>query len=297
MSNLNKKKPRVAVLLAAWNGMQWIEQQVKSILKQERVQADIYINVDISDDGTYQWCCKLANRTPNIYVLEYGERYGCAAKNFYTLIKKVDLTNYDYISFCDQDDIWYSDKLHKSITTILNKNIDAYSSDVIAFWPDNRRVYIKKSYPQKKFDHYFESAGPGCTYVLVSTSMQKFKEFLIDNWKQVNNFESHDWLIYAFFRIKQLKWHIDNCPSMEYRQHEHNQVGTNHGMKAYVYRSNKIKSKWYRNEVNKIYYMLFKYSKDHFSLSTSFLLKNSRKLRRKPRDVLILFFFIIFRIF
>jgi hypothetical protein len=34
MRNLNKKKPRVAVLLAAWNGMQWIEQQVESILKQ-----------------------------------------------------------------------------------------------------------------------------------------------------------------------------------------------------------------------------------------------------------------------
>ncbi|MBO98493.1 MAG: glycosyl transferase, partial [Flavobacteriales bacterium] len=55
MRNLNKKNPRVAVLLAAWNGMQWIEQQVESILKQKGVQADIYINVDISDDGTYQW--------------------------------------------------------------------------------------------------------------------------------------------------------------------------------------------------------------------------------------------------
>ncbi len=53
-------------------------------------------------------------------------------KNFYTLIKKVNLTSYDYISFSDQDDIWNSDKLHKSITAILNKNVHAYSSDVIA---------------------------------------------------------------------------------------------------------------------------------------------------------------------
>ncbi len=63
--------------------------------------------------------------------------------------------------------------------------------------------------------------------------MQKFKEFLIVNWNQVNEFESHDWLIYAFFRTKKLKWFIDDRPSMQYRQHENNQVGVNHGVKAY----------------------------------------------------------------
>ncbi len=69
-------------MLAAYNGMQWIEQQVESILKQEGVQIDIYINVDISNDDTYQWCCKLANGAPNIFILGYGEIWLRSKKTF-----------------------------------------------------------------------------------------------------------------------------------------------------------------------------------------------------------------------
>ena len=47
------KLPKIAVLLAAYNGEYWIMDQINSILKQNNVQVDIFVSIDLSSDGTY----------------------------------------------------------------------------------------------------------------------------------------------------------------------------------------------------------------------------------------------------
>ncbi|MDE1554882.1 MULTISPECIES: glycosyltransferase [Comamonas] len=44
--------PKIAVLLAAYNGEKYIEQQIASILSQECVHVDIFISLDKSTDKT-----------------------------------------------------------------------------------------------------------------------------------------------------------------------------------------------------------------------------------------------------
>jgi len=168
---------------------------------------------------------------------------------------------------------------------------------VTAFWSDGRERLVKKSFPQKKFDYYFEAAGPGCTYVFKQQAIQKFKKFLIKNWTKVNLVELHDWMIYAYFRSQRMKWKIDDKPLMRYRQHDHNQFGLNYGLKAYLGRFFKIRTRWYRNEVQKVTDLLNRACEKDFSLKKSFLIKNFWNLRRRPRDAIILLFVIIFQIF
>ncbi len=43
---------KIAVLLAAYNGMEWIEEQIASILSQKGVSIKIFISVDLSSDRT-----------------------------------------------------------------------------------------------------------------------------------------------------------------------------------------------------------------------------------------------------
>ncbi|HBN14018.1 MAG TPA: glycosyl transferase, partial [Pseudohongiella sp.] len=43
---------RVAVLLAAYNGMQWLPEQLDSILSQVGVDVTVYVSTDRSSDGT-----------------------------------------------------------------------------------------------------------------------------------------------------------------------------------------------------------------------------------------------------
>ena len=53
----NKKVPSIAVLLSAFNGIRWIESQIKTILAQKNVSIEIFISIDISIDKTYELCC------------------------------------------------------------------------------------------------------------------------------------------------------------------------------------------------------------------------------------------------
>lgn len=289
--------PSVAVLLTAFNGIKWIREQIESIFNQKDVDIKIYISVDLSNDGTYEWCKQLALKNSNVNILPYGNHFGGAAKNFYRLIKEVDFSKYDYISLADHDDIWLPQKISRAIKIINVKKLDGYSSNVIAFWQDGRKQFIKKSYPQNKFDYYFESAGPGCTFLLKQQSLKKFKDFLIKNWTLVNDVKLHDWMIYAFFRELSMVWYIDDIPSMYYRQHTNNQIGANFNLRSYFSRFKKIKNKWARNEVQKIINLLKPYSKNRISLNYFFLIINFNKLRRRYRDRLFLLFINLIRLF
>lgn len=293
---------KVAVLLAVYNGKKWIDEQLESILNQENVNVDIYISIDKSTDGSYEYIVSNYNKN-NIYILPYGERYGSAGKNFYRLVRDVNFSEYDFVSFADQDDIWHTDKLATAISTIDLKSIDAYSSNVIAFWEDGQSVVIDKAQPQLSYDYFFEAAGPGCTYVFNNPLAQAFKDF-INNRAPDELAELHDWLLYAFARANGYKWYIDPKPGMLYRQHESNQVGANNSLKMWIKRIQLIRSGWYRGEVTKLI-KLFCNSTDLKNLITdSKSFKNNYKLsrlidqlRRRQRDRVILYLSFLINIF
>jgi len=294
INNFQKNKDKkVAVLLAAYNGKKFIKEQLFSILNQRDVKIKIFISVDLSTDGTYEYCKNFEKENNSIVVLPYGETFNCAAKNFFNLINKVNFEEFDFLSLSDQDDIWDESKTCHAINQMEKYNYDGFSSDVITFGINHKQKYLKKSWPQKKYDFLYESAGPGCTYVFKVEAFKKFKEFLIKNWNLVNDLAFHDWIIYAYFRNANLKWKIDNQPLLKYRQHNNNEFGSNSNFDAYKKRFLLIKNKWYRNEVNKIKNLLNLYIKTDYW----FRIKNFFELRRSPRDVIIFFLISFFGFF
>ena len=225
----DKCLPKVAVLLAAYNGQRWLAEQIRSVLSQKDVEVKIFISLDVSDDASLAICEQFQKNDKRIILQQYGRRFGSAASNFFFLIENVNVAQFEYIAFCDQDDVWFEEKILRA-SSILSKNkFHGYSSDVIAFWPNGAKKYVKKSYKQKKYDFYFESAGPGCTYVMTAYSFIEFQKFCINNKYRLQKFDLHDWLIYAWYRYHSYKWYIDDRPSMFYRQHTENAFGSNHG--------------------------------------------------------------------
>ena len=45
----------MAVLLAIFNGVQYLQEQLESILNQEHVAVEVFVSVDASSDGSEQW--------------------------------------------------------------------------------------------------------------------------------------------------------------------------------------------------------------------------------------------------
>lgn len=240
----NKKIRKIAVMLAAYDGLAYIDSQIDSILRQSDVDVTIFISVDLSSDGTHAWCLAFAESHLNVQVLPYGERFGGAARNFFRLIRDVDFSGFDYVAFADQDDLWLSEKLDRAVTKILETNADAYSSNVMAFWPNGEKKLIQKAQPQRAWDYLFEAAGPGCTYVMSIALATRIKAVVAADWIEINKLALHDWFSYAYARANGFTWYIDDWPSVLYRQHAGNQVGANRGIKAFLYRLGKVASGW-----------------------------------------------------
>ena len=231
-------KNKISVLLAAYNGENYIDHQLLTILNQTHKPYKILINIDQSNDKTESIVKDFAKTNPEIQILNCNKRFGSAAANFIHLLKNTDLTEVEYIALADQDDLWKEDKLERAIQK-LQKGYDGYSSNVEAFWDDGRKKVLVKNQPQKDFDHFFESAGPGCTFVLTKRLALSLQDFLKGGqFDQLDNY--HDWLIYGYARSNGFKWYIDSYPGVEYRQHNANVFGANVGIKAFVSRIRRV---------------------------------------------------------
>lgn len=241
--------PHVVVLLAAYNGMAWIAEQLASIQAQSDVTVSIYISFDPSTDGTEAWCAQYAKQHPNVHLLPPAGPFNGAAPNFFRLIRDVDLSPYDYVAFSDQDDVWHAEKLKRAVEKLGSGRADGYSSNVMAFWPDGRRVLVNKAQPQVTWDYLFEAAGPGCTYVLKPHLATAFKALIVRDWERVQSISLHDWFCYAFARSRGFNWFIDPVPGMEYRQHANNQIGVNAGRASALRRWGQITDGWWFNQI------------------------------------------------
>lgn len=244
--------PRVAVLMATYNGRQWLPDQVRSILTQEGVTLRLIVSDDASTDGTGDWLGEAAQRDERLVLLPPCGRFGSAGANFYRLLQDADLTGADFVAFADQDDIWEVDKLSRGATLCRQSGADAVSSNVTAFWGDGRAQLINKAQPQRRYDHLFEAAGPGCTYLLSVQLVADLVEILRRTDGLALSVVHHDWLCYAVCRALGRRWTIDYESSVRYRQHSANEVGANSGWRAALVRQRKVASGWYRREVSKI---------------------------------------------
>lgn len=294
---------KVAVLLAAYNGTLWLEEQVDSILAQNGVDVTLFISVDKSSDSTERMVDSLVTKYANVVALEHGHAFGGAAKNFFRLFADVNFSDFDFVSLSDQDDIWNPDKLCRACALLSEYMV--YSSNVTAFYESGHQCIIDKSQPQVSLDFIFEAAGPGCTYVFRRDVAVVFQAWLVKNYDEVRNGISlHDWLLYAFARSVGYSWFIDPEPSMLYRQHANNQVGTNNSFEAGRKRLKLIKDKWYRGQVTKIAEHLelqdisiVKHGLKNGYVGNIYLLFHVNQLRRRLRDRIALSFALLFNLF
>ncbi|WP_374587319.1 glycosyltransferase [Ideonella dechloratans] len=239
----------VAVLLATHNGGQFLAEQIDSILGQVGVQVRIIASDDASRDDTLHLLEAYAQSTDRIAVLpKSGLKLGNANRNFMRLIHDAPIGDAQFVAFSDQDDIWQRDKLKAATDRLISECASGYSCNITAFWPNGRRKLLIKSQPQRAHDHFFESAGAGCTFVLTRQAFDELRRLIRADYGSARALRIHDWTIYAFVREQGMKWIIDSRSSIEYRQHGQNELGANVGMRAAVARFNQLRDGSFRLE-------------------------------------------------
>lgn len=220
--------PKCLVLLSTYNGENYIEEQLDSLIKQEGVQLHILIRDDESKDSTINVINRFIAKFPKNIDLLKATNIGAKA-SFFELIKTAaaEYPDYEFYAFCDQDDVWLSGKLLRAVSTISNLHQQLplmYCSATQMVDKSLSNLKIWPSPPKKKLSIYnalVENVAVGCTIVL---NREAFQLIASSPPAQVSQIIMHDWWAYlcvtAFGKVI-----FDSEPYILYRQHSSNVLG------------------------------------------------------------------------
>ena len=178
---------RISVVMATFNGIKYIREQLDSIRTQTLPPDEVIICDDCSSDGTFEFCGEYISQhdLTGWRVFRNDQNMGFA-KNFRHALS---LSQGDVVFTADQDDIWMPDKL-QAMTRVMQENsgIMLLASNYIAF-RDNDGSIINAHMKNldrndgeiirlRLEDSWLESLRPGCTYAFRKELLSRKAEFL-----------------------------------------------------------------------------------------------------------------------
>jgi glycosyltransferase involved in cell wall biosynthesis len=223
--------PEVEVLLATYNGARFLREQVDSILAQDYGNIRVLARDDGSSDGTVEILEQYAEEFPDRFrVVPASAPTGSAKNNFLLLMKA---STADYICFADQDDVWLPDKVSRtkqamdqlesrwgpSVPLLVFTDLQVVDDQLTmlhkSFWA---HMNIDPDRMNRLAALMVQSVVTGCTAMLnrplLALSLRMPDEaFMHDRWIG----------LLASFMGKSSGLRV---PTVLYRQHEHNVLGT-----------------------------------------------------------------------
>lgn len=207
--------PKVKVLLSAYNGEQYIAEQIDSILNQTYPNIELYVRDDGSKDGTIKVL------EPYVIAgkihLEKGENVGFI-KSFFWLIENCG--DADFYSFADQDDVWFENKVELAVNTMQEQ-----PESVPVLYYTNYDLYdgelnFKEHRPGKEPKTCFRNSLVDCVPLGFNTM---FNRKACELTLQYYPYKScgHDWSMYMLCAGLG-KVIYDERATVKYRRHDYN---------------------------------------------------------------------------
>ncbi|MGM8362795.1 glycosyltransferase [Flavobacterium sp. ARAG 55.4] len=155
---------KIDILMATYNGELYIKSQILSIQSQTFEDWQLIIHDDGSTDNTLQIIEDIASRDKRIILIKDDVEFGNAAYNFMHLLK---FSEAEYVMFCDQDDIWFDNKIEVQLTAIQIRNNKipqvVYSNAYVWIPSEGIKGLATLTFPKKISQFLFLNSGmQGC---------------------------------------------------------------------------------------------------------------------------------------
>lgn len=229
-------KSTVAILLATYNGEQFLREQLDSLLNQTYKEWICYVHDDGSTDRTLDILEEYAHVNKGKFVLlDYAKTRG-AKNNFMSLIAYASKNvAADYFMFCDQDDVWLNNKINLSLEKIQEEEMrSGKEKPILAFSDlyvvDAQLNIISDSffkYGKKKLKHLdiyhliSENLAPGCCMIINKRLCKMAALYDEEEWHYI---EMHDWWCILIAALCGKVTYLSDS-TIQYRQHEKNSIG------------------------------------------------------------------------
>ena len=217
------------ILLATYNGQEYLKEQIDSILAQSNQDWQLLIRDDASDDDTLNIIKDyVARYSDNIKLIEDSGCHLGASLNFQRLLEN---SIAEYIMFSDQDDVWLPPKIEATLN-LMKATEKAYPNKPILVHTDLRVVdsqlktiakstwRYQRSFPETGNDLskvILQNVATGCTIMInrkaKTISLPIPKEAVMHDWWIAINVAKHGKIVYIPDQL------------VLYRQHHNNVVG------------------------------------------------------------------------
>lgn len=219
----------VAILMSTFNGEAFLAEQLDSLIAQTHPHWTIYASDDGSCDATLNILQDYRSRLgEERLVIVQGPHQGFAA-NFLSLLRRDDLRS-RYFAFCDQDDCWNPDHLERGIAWL-----QSVANDLPALYCSRTRLIDVRGNsiglsplfcrPPSFENALVQSIAGGNTMLFNDATRELLRQTPSDE-----HIISHDWWAYLLVTGCGGVVTYESEPTVGYRQHEKNLVGSNAGV-------------------------------------------------------------------
>lgn len=225
----------VHILLATYNGARFLREQLDSIAVQVHNDWTLTISDDGSTDETLAIASDFANSAQQPVQLICSPGLGPTQNFFYLLQQVSSSASNDLFAFCDQDDVWQPMKLARAVQWHANQEVETprlycsrtqYVDQFLR--PLGESPYLKR--PASFSNALVQNIASGNTMVMNKLVLQGMRQI------QPKHSVWHDWTTYLAATAMGGVVGFDDNPSVLYRQHDANVVGSNRGFSAQVRR-------------------------------------------------------------
>lgn len=202
---------KVAIIMSTYNGEKYIKEQLESLFRQTYKNIEIYVRDDGSKDETVEILKKFESQG-KIHL--YAKENKGFIKSFFECLSYCE--DADYYSFCDQDDVWYEDKVEKAVNALNSMNQEKpllYFSNYD--YVNENLEFMSHSATHKKGPS-FTNAIVDCITMGTNTVINKKTRDLMVN-SNIEKSCGHDWTAYMIVSALG-DIYYDKTPTLKYRR-------------------------------------------------------------------------------
>jgi glycosyltransferase involved in cell wall biosynthesis len=220
---------KIAILLGTFNGAEFLPEQLQSFCDQTHSNWELLVSDDGSTDQTAAVVQTFAKRVPQKVTLRQGpgKKFW---QNFLSMVRLPDIEG-DFFAYSDQDDIWLQEKLARAIAwfgAIPEHRPALYFTRTALISPHGKLLGYSPLFERAtSFQNALvQNIGGGNTMVFNRAARSVLAATPSDI-----ELVSHDWWTYQMMTGVGGVAHYDPWPSVKYRQHAQNLIGSNVGLR------------------------------------------------------------------
>lgn len=220
---------KTSVALCTCNGGKYIARQLQSIAEGTVLPDEIVVCDDRSTDDTLVQVERFAAATPGIQVRVFVNETRLGSTHNFE--RAIGLCQYEIILLCDQDDVWHTARIERSLQAFEDPRVGGVFSDA-ELVDDNLNPLGQRMFAYLCIRHFieqdhadlfgrllFQSCVTGATFAFRRELAERVRPF------PISRFFIHDgWLALTISAMAKLA--VIDAPLISYRQHAGQQVGT-----------------------------------------------------------------------